>query len=85
MGNAARNATKVVAPARGIAAGVKSKNKHLQEFENMKNQYKKRKGESLFSLCVCLFDCLFVCLFDCLFICIYNTNMRALRVKEDPW
>jgi hypothetical protein len=49
VGNAARNATKVVAPARGIAAGVKSKNKHLQEFENMKNQYKKRKGESLLS------------------------------------
>jgi hypothetical protein len=36
-------------PQRGIAAGVKNKNKHLQEFENMKASYRKKKGATLFS------------------------------------
>jgi len=48
VGGAARNAqqtSKVTVPQRGAAAGVKSKNKHLQEFENMKAKYRKRKGD----------------------------------------
>lgn len=49
VSGAARNAErqKVAVPTKGIAAGVKSKNKHLQEFENMKAKYRKRKGECL--------------------------------------
>jgi hypothetical protein len=50
VGAAANNANKrsVAVPQRGIAAGVKNKNKHLQEFENMKASYRKKKGASLF-------------------------------------
>ena len=49
---AARNTQKqkVVLPQRGIAAGVKNKNKHLQEFENMKAKYRQRKGNNLLLL-----------------------------------
>jgi hypothetical protein len=43
VGAAAHN--KVVLPARGMGAGVKNKNKHLQEFENLKTSYRKKKGE----------------------------------------
>ena len=38
IGAAAQN--KVVMPTRGI----KTKNKHLQEFENLKTSYRKKKG-----------------------------------------
>lgn len=56
VGGAARNAqqTKVTVPQKGIAAGQKSKNKHLQEFENMKAKYRKRKGV-LFNCTFCLY------------------------------
>jgi hypothetical protein len=43
VGAAAHN--KVALPARGMGAGVKNKNKHLQEFENLKTSYRKKKGE----------------------------------------
>lgn len=33
------------APAKGIAAGIKTKNKHLQEFQKMKSGFNKRKGK----------------------------------------
>lgn len=42
--NAQRKKAPVVAPTRGIAAGVKTKNKHLQEFEKIKAGHNKRKG-----------------------------------------
>jgi hypothetical protein len=48
VGAAAHN--KVVLPARGMAAGVKNKNKHLQEFENLKTSYRKKKGECWFAV-----------------------------------
>ena len=35
---------KAVPPVKGISAGVRSKNKHLQEFERMKMGHKKRNG-----------------------------------------
>jgi hypothetical protein len=44
--SAARN--KVQAPSRGIASGVRTKNKHLQEFEKMKSGHNKRKGKHHF-------------------------------------
>lgn len=48
ISGAARNADKkVVLPGKGMAAGQKNKNKHLQEFENMKAKYRKRKGTAL--------------------------------------
>lgn len=50
---------KVVLPQRGIAAGVRNKNKHLQEFENLKTSYRKKKGRIR---CVCF---VFVC------VCVY--------------
>jgi len=55
VGGAARNAqqTKVTVPQRGVAAGIKSKNKHLQEFENMKAKYRKRKGTFCFLRLLC--------------------------------
>jgi hypothetical protein len=34
----------VGAAAKGISAGIRNKNKHLQEFENMKASYRKKKG-----------------------------------------
>jgi hypothetical protein len=34
-------------PAKGIASGARNKNKHLQEFENMKANYKRKKGTLL--------------------------------------
>lgn len=36
---------RVVLPSKGISANVRNKNKHLQEFENMKQNYRKRKGK----------------------------------------
>ena len=47
INNAAKNATtRVVAlPKRGIGAGIKNPNKHLQEFEKMKTSYRKKKGK----------------------------------------
>jgi hypothetical protein len=44
--SAARN--KVQAPSKGIASGVRTKNKHLQEFEKMKSGHNKRKGKHHF-------------------------------------
>lgn len=41
---ASRNTKAPLPPAKGIAAGLKNKNKHLQEFEKMKNGFRKRKG-----------------------------------------
>ncbi len=41
------NARRVTAPTKGIAAGIKTKNKHLQEFHQMKSGFSKRKGTSL--------------------------------------
>jgi hypothetical protein len=43
---AAQNSKKVTMPARGIAAGVRTQNKHMQEFEKMKSGHNKRNGES---------------------------------------
>lgn len=42
VGAAAQN--RIVLPQRGMAAGVRTKNKHLQEFENLKTSYRKKKG-----------------------------------------
>mmetsp|Transcript_20506 Transcript_20506/g.22277 ORF Transcript_20506/g.22277 Transcript_20506/m.22277 type:complete len:545 (+) Transcript_20506:198-1832(+) len=39
------NARRVTAPTKGIAAGIKTKNKHLQEFHQMKSGFSKRKDE----------------------------------------
>ncbi len=39
---AAKNATK--APAKGMGAGIRTKNKHMQEFEKMKSGNNKRRG-----------------------------------------
>ena len=33
-----------IPPLKGISAGVRNKNKHLQEFESLKQSHKKRKG-----------------------------------------
>jgi hypothetical protein len=38
------NRNKVSIPSRGIAAGVHTKNKHLQEFQKAKSGFSKRKG-----------------------------------------
>lgn len=44
---AARNAQRSVVPAKGAAAGVRTKNKHLQQFQMEKQQHQRRKGTSL--------------------------------------
>lgn len=44
-GNAPPARRQVAAPAKGIASGIKTKNKHLQEFQKMKSGYEKRKGK----------------------------------------
>lgn len=41
---AAKN-QRVAAPKRGAASGVRTQNKHLLEFELMKNMYRKRKED----------------------------------------
>ena len=41
---AAKN-QRVAAPKRGAASGVRTQNKHLLEFEQMKNMYRKRKED----------------------------------------
>ena len=41
-GSGGRN--KVVAAGKGMSSGVRTKNKHLQDFERMKAGHKKRKG-----------------------------------------
>ena len=33
-----------IPPLKGISSGVRNKNKHLQEFESLKQSHKKRKG-----------------------------------------
>ncbi len=48
---AARSNGRVQMPNRGIAAGVKSKNKHMQDFEKLKQGNKKRTGEVLCANC----------------------------------
>ncbi len=40
---AARN--KVQVPGKGMASGVRTKNKHMQEFEKAKAGHNKRRGE----------------------------------------
>lgn len=42
---AARNTKRTTAPARGAAAGVKTNNKYMQEFNKMKNANNKRKED----------------------------------------
>ena len=42
ISSAAQNV--VVVPSRGIGSGVHYKNKHLQELENLKTSYRRKKG-----------------------------------------
>jgi hypothetical protein len=41
---AASSRLSAMPPVKGIAAGVRNKNKHLQDFEMLKQSHKKRKG-----------------------------------------
>lgn len=40
-------APRVQVAKKGISAGVKSKNRHIQDFEKMKSGFRKRKGERI--------------------------------------
>lgn len=53
LGASAAAKNKVQAPAKGMASGVRSKNKHMQEFEKMKTGHNKRKGTTFFYFSEC--------------------------------
>lgn len=45
---AARNATRAPVPVKGAAAGIRTKNKHLQQFQMEKQQHQRRKGNCVY-------------------------------------
>jgi hypothetical protein len=48
-----------IPPLKGISSGVRNKNKHLQEFESLKQSHKKRKGiNTRYNLYVCMYVCM---------------------------